>query len=456
MEQNTYHRALEILSDVCVGCSHCMKVCPTEALRVVGGKATLYADWCVDCGECFRVCESRAIRVMDDDFKRVLDYNYSVLLVPTIFFAQFDGILSVQEVCEIIGDMGFSEVCTVEQSVDFLIDDINEYVGKAEKPVISSFCPAVTRLIQVRFPSLVDRIMLLLPPLEVTAQLYKRKFGIEDTDSKELGIFYLTPCIGKIAAVKSPIGGYTSPINGVINMDYLYNKVYMAYKHNEKGNPDVVISDAHTDKGVLWPTTGGEARHVKGRTLAIDGGNNVIEFLEKLENDEIADVDFLELRVCDESCSGGILAQGNRFLITDTLKKLAAESPKENAMLGEYKKYCSAYTHIDNVEPRSMVKYDKDITVAIRKMEEAGELRKQLPGIDCGACGAPSCEALAGDIVRGDATINNCIFIQTRREKDGSLNFIQSIEIMESVWGKDRFMQKKAEPIATIKELKSK
>ena len=37
-EHCRYYRGLEIISDLCVGCSHCMRVCPTEALRVNGGK----------------------------------------------------------------------------------------------------------------------------------------------------------------------------------------------------------------------------------------------------------------------------------------------------------------------------------------------------------------------------------------------------------------------------------
>ena len=39
MEHNTFHKALEIQRELCIGCSHCIKVCPTEALRVSGGKA---------------------------------------------------------------------------------------------------------------------------------------------------------------------------------------------------------------------------------------------------------------------------------------------------------------------------------------------------------------------------------------------------------------------------------
>lgn len=444
MAQTTYNRALEIVEDICIGCSHCMKVCPTEALRVRGGKATIHVEWCIDCGECYRVCPTRAIRVMDDDFKQIFDYKYRVLLVPSVFFAQFSHKVSRETIYKIIGELGFSEVCAVEQSVDNLLDEINDYVKSAqEKPVISSFCPAVIRLIQVRFPSLVDHIMQLLPPIEITAQYYKRKYASEGVDEKEVGIFYLTPCIGKIAAVKSPVGGYTSPINGVINMDFFFNKVYLAYKQKLPITKSILINGEISSKGVLFPTTGGESAHIEGKTLAIDGMNNVIDFLERLENEEIEGVDFLELRACDESCAGGILAHNNRFIVADNLKRLANSIPDKHHLVFDYKQYCSAVVHMDKIEPRSMVKYDKDIEAALVKMERARELKELFPGIDCGACGAPSCEALAEDIVRGQADVNSCIFLRTKYEKRGELSVEEAIRIMESIWGKERFDKRK-------------
>lgn len=97
---------------------------------------------------------------MDDDFKQIFDYKYRVLLVPSVFFAQFSHKVSRETIYKIIGEPRFSEVCAVEQSVDNLLDEINDYVKAAqEKPVISSFVQLVIRLIQVRFPSLVDHIM---------------------------------------------------------------------------------------------------------------------------------------------------------------------------------------------------------------------------------------------------------------------------------------------------------
>lgn len=439
MSSTTYNRALEILNDVCIGCSHCMKVCPTEALRVKGGKAKIHSDWCIDCGECYRICPNRAIRVMDDDFKQIFKYTKRVLLVPSVFFAQFDDSIPRDRIFEIIGELGFTDVCSVEQSVDTLLDEEREYVKNAEKPVISSFCPAVIRLIQVRFPSLVDRIMTLLPPLEITAQYYKKRHEVDGGNPDELGLFYLTPCIGKIAAVKSPVGGYTSPITGVINMDYFFNKVYLAYKQRIPITTKVRVSGEISSKGILYPTTGGESRHIEGRTLAIDGMANVTDFLEMLENEEIEGVDFLELRACDESCAGGILSHRNRFLTAETMRNYADQVPDTHNLVQDYKKYTSAVIHMEQIEPRSMVKYDWDIEIALEKMEKARELKDLFPGIDCGACGAPSCEALAEDIAKGQGDITSCIFLRTIYEKRGELGIDEAVKIMEKIWGDSRF-----------------
>ena len=44
------------------------------------------------------------------------------------------------------------------------------------------------------------------------------------------------------------------------------------------------------------------------------------------------------------------------------------------------------------------------MAVAIRKLAELDAETAALPGKDCGACGAPTCAALAEDIVMGART----------------------------------------------------
>ena len=42
-------------------------------------------------------------------------------------------------------------------------------------------------------------------------------------------------------------------------------------------------------------------------------------------------------------------------------------------------------------------------------MEKMEKIVNDLPGLDCGSCGSPTCRALAEDIVRGRAKETDCI-----------------------------------------------
>lgn len=449
MENIFFHHALKILRDVCIGCSHCMRVCPTEALRVRHGKAELYANRCVDCGECFKVCPVNAIIIEQDDFSKIFNYKRRVALVPAVLLGQFPNDVSPSEVYSTLLELGFTDVFEVESSSDILSHAINEYINDDahEKPVISSFCPAIVRLIQVKFPALVDNLMLLKAPLDLSAIFYRKMLMDKGVPKNDIGIFYVTPCAAKIAAIKSPVGEDISEVDGVINMDVIYNKVLRALKQK---NSERVVYDQQTSlksKGILWSITNGEANHVQGRCLAIDNLHNVIEFLEKLENDEITDVDFFEIRACDEGCAGGVLTSGNRFLTVERLKKRSAEIASKAEQLpneggnniDSYKDYVLGRVSANPVKPRSMLKLDEDMARAMKKMERVQRIMCFLPDIDCGSCGAPSCQALAEDIVKGKAAISHCIFLQKTMEQTRKLHPDHSFRIMERIWGKDRF-----------------
>lgn len=447
MENKVFHHALRIRQDVCIGCSHCMRVCPTEALRVRNGKAELYENRCIDCGECFKVCPTNAIIIEQDDFNKIFNYNYRVALVPAILTGQFSDEITASAVTSILLKLGFNEVVEVETSIELLKEEINSYIidKKHTKPVISSFCPAIVRLIQVKFPSLVDNLMLLKPPLDITSLYIKKKLQEKGISNDQIGIFYITPCAAKIAAVKSPVGEDKSEVSGVINMNLIYNKVLKSLVQlgeTEKGLSS--DKDCLTGNSLIWSLTNGEASQINGRSLAIDGIFNVIEFLEKLENEEVSDIDFLELRSCDESCAGGVLTTGNRFLTVERLHKRAEETKNidsKNSNMGilAFNDFLKTRISIDKISPRSMMKLDEDMAKAMKKMERSNRLMCFLPGIDCGSCGAPSCQALAEDIVQGKAAISHCIFLQKTMEQTRKLHPDHSFRIMEKIWGKDRF-----------------
>ena len=445
MDNLNFHHALKIREDLCIGCSHCMNVCPTEAIRVRNGKSWLIADRCVDCGECFRVCPVSAIIIDHDDFKNIFDFKTRVALVPAVFTGQFPEDVSIRQITSVLMDLGFTHVYEVENGVDIVRDAIQQTKKENpdKKPLISSFCPAIVRLIQVKFPALVDNIMLLKPPLDISAIHIRKTLVDQGIPEKETGVFYITPCAAKIAAIKDPVGETSSPITGVINMDVLFNKVYRQVKQKNIQSCTIPVGKMLTQESRCWSLTNGEASQIKGRSLAIDEIQNVTDFLERLENEEVSGIDFLELRACDESCAGGVLTVSNRFLTAERLRNLPENNlpeeeyihPDDFTPISENKDYLLQHIGIDEVKPRSMMKLDENMSEAMKKMEKVNRLMQLLPMVDCGICGAPSCQALAQDIAQGKAHVNQCIFIQKILEQKGELSLEDSVKIMQGVWG---------------------
>lgn len=451
MEHGTFYHALNIRQDMCIGCTHCMKVCPTEAIRVKQGKAVLFENRCVDCGECFRACPVCAIEIEQDDFDKIFNYPIRVALVPAVFIGQFPEEITTDQIYSQLLDIGFTHVFEVEHGAEILLEEQYRYNQEHadNKPLISPFCPAIVRLIQVKFPALVENVILLKPPVDIAAIYNKKKLTDQGHEPEDIGLFYVSPCAAKVVALKSPVGEAASEVSGVINMNFLYNKVLTAIKQSKKEVRSISSRISLKAKCIEWSLTRGESVNSAGRSLAIDGIHNVIEFLEKLENEDNSDIDFLELRACDESCAGGVLTSGNRFLTVERLhnradaarKRLMKGAVKQESIM-DYYGYISKHIEVEKIKPRSMMKLDEDMAEAMRKMKKVHDLILFLPQIDCGTCGSPSCSALAEDIVQGRASLAQCHFVQRTLEERKLFTREESVKTLEDTWSRDKFNRK--------------
>ena len=446
MKQYTYTHAIQIDTDKCIGCSHCMRVCPTEAIRIEGGHAHIRSVRCVDCGECFRVCPQRAIYVKDDGLAAVKSSGYRIALLPSIFIGQFPSEYSATRILEAVRQIGFDDVFEVEQAVDMVKNEYRLLENEIfPLPAITSFCPAVVRMIQVLYPALTDQIVRLKAPHDIAALYLRRSKEKEGIRPSEIYIYYITPCAAKIVAARDPVAEKNSPIDGTIDMKIIYNLVSKIIREDKNLGLHKSYANMSPDS-VCWSLSGTEKKYFSGRSLAIDGMNNVIEFLDKLESGQLAHIDFLEMRACDQGCAGGILCPGNRFLAVERLEqrqkkleklKLQNEGKVTN-MLFEFSEELHRELQIDAVEPREGLQLDEDIGKAIQKMKHIKKLMTFLPGFDCGACGAPSCRALAEDIAQDRASISYCVFVQRVMEKNYKLSPEQSFSVIEKIWGQNR------------------
>lgn len=444
MKDRNYTHSIQIDIQKCIGCSHCMRVCSTQAIRIVDGHALIQPERCIDCGECYRVCPQRAIYVKDDGLKSVVKTDYKIALVPSVFIGQFSYKYTATQVLNAVKQLGFDEVFEVEKAVDF-IKEVYKEVDKEDlpRPLISSYCPAIVRLIQVKYPSLTHNIIRLKAPHDISA-IYLRELK-KSSGQSNIFIYYITPCAAKIVAALSPVGEDKSAIDGTINMTEIFNRTSAILIREKNPGEHKTVVDMSPDS-VQWSLSGTEKKYFAGRSLAIDGIENVIQFLEKLESGHIKNIDFLEMRACDQGCAGGILCPVNRFLTVERLeqrqKKLEKLKSRNKGKvvnsLMDFREILHNLSGVGPVYPRDGLLLDEDMKKALIKLQRINRLQSYLPGFDCGACGAPDCRNLAEDIVKGKATISHCVFVQRIMEKNYNLSPDQAFNVIEKIWGKGR------------------
>lgn len=407
-----YFHSVTLDKDKCKGCTNCIKHCPTEAIRVRGGKATILNERCIDCGECIKVCPYHAKKAVTDSFSDIYNYPYKVALPAPTLYGQFGPGFTRDRILQGLIELGFDWVFEVSKAAEIVSDATKRLIksGVVKKPVISSACPAVVRLIQVRFPNLIPNLLKVESPMEVAAKIARqtiiREKGIKPDD---IGLFFISPCAAKVTSVKAPYEKKVSYVNGVLSIKDIHIKLL----EKMKKIPEDIKSDlvASGFNGVGWARSGGESYALgNDKYLAVHGIQNVIDILEEIVEDRLNGVDFIEALSCTEGCLGGPLTVVNPFVARTTLKQ-QIRSAMEKDFSGENK--ADDYKDLiwtRDMEYKPIMKLDDDMLKAMKKMQKLEEINEGLPGLDCGACGAPSCHALAEDIVRGDAQETDCIF----------------------------------------------
>lgn len=394
--------------DLCMGCINCIKRCPTQAIRVRHGKACITSKFCIDCGECVRICSHHAKLIRRDTIDVIHNYKYTVALPAPSLYSQFNNLDDVNIVLTALIYLGFDDVFEVSAAAELVSAASRKYVeAHHEKwPLISTACPSVVRLIRVRFPNLIDHLLPLNPPVEVAARL-ARKRAAERTGLKpeEIGIVFISPCPSKVTFVQSPLGVEHSSVDNVIAIKDIYPMMLPEMKRAEKNPKDLAMSGKI---GVGWGGTGGEAGGlITDSYLAADGIENVIRVLEDLEDEKFGHLQFIELNACNGGCVGGVLTIENPFVAKAKLKRLNKYMPVSMTHLDDYEDAELDWTTPVQYEP--VFRLGKNFSESITMLNRVEALCNEFPGLDCGACGAPTCRALAEDIVRGDATMDYCI-----------------------------------------------
>ncbi len=417
---NTYLHSVSLDKEKCTGCTTCLRHCPTEAIRVKDGCAVINPGRCIDCGECIRVCPHKAKHAVMGEFSGMENFKWKIALPAPTLYGQFEELDDIDYCLQGLIDMGFDEVYEVSQAAE-IVSEYTRLLIKTEgvkKPIISSACPVIARLIALRFPYLRDNLLPLLPPMEIAAARAKERARKNHPELKpeEIGVCFISPCPAKASYVKNGFGSYKSQVDLVVSISDIYFKLINSMKREITPQP---VSRSGVI-GISWATSGGEATAIfNDKYLAADGIENVIKMLDQIENGMIPQLEFIELNACTGGCVGGVLTVENPFIAKARLQTLRRYLPVSQNFLDDDEKYVPTDCFFQEVPAyKPISRLSDNIGESMRMMADIQALRAELPGTDCGSCGAPTCRAFAEDVVKGEASVDACVIRKCRQQNN--------------------------------------
>lgn len=405
--------SIKISYSACRGCVNCIKSCPTEAIRVIDGTITIIKDLCVDCGECLRACERKALGLDDDDWDLIRAHGSVEALPDPTFFAQFGSFWYPDVAKTVLAGNG----------IDILVEDMEdafdlsayatarliEGLSQDQLPLISAYCPAVVRLIQLQFPELLSRVIPVENALDVAADIWRKR----TKSYAPLTLF--APCPAKITLVRDPLGREPSSIQHTVSLRKVVHTLMASGV--KVSSQDAAIHS--TWRFAAWAMRGGESRHVNKfakkdlTVLAVSGLRNTVDLLQQVELGRLKGVDFVECRTCDFGCFGGVAVPESRFLSNIRNRNIIMDwsiTPEREEEVAALYACEKLWRTRDPIPSKQRLPLSDDLTEAMSRLKQMKAIFAELPHIDCGACGRPSCKAMAEDIVREQGEITDCIF----------------------------------------------
>ena len=411
-----------LIEEECEGCTNCVKNCPTKAIRVHQGRASIKEEYCIDCAACIRNCQYHAKEALTTELEEALAGENNIALIPPSFYAQLPPEYNLSKIKQKLISLGFAGAVNVSIGATIYSGWMKNILSNKEsgEPLISSACPVVVRYIRLLYPELLDLIVKYDSPLEITVKLINNELKNEYPD-QDFNFYFITPCPAKHTAVYYPPGKKKSLLSGAIGVDDIYNPILKADQARKNTGAQNYLDRIEKDfpfiSALAWGRSGGEEENldkVNGRKIIkVDGLERIKMVLDDLENDNLSGIDYLEMTACPGGCLGGVLNIINPFQGIINLEKAISQEYREVEAYKAEEKPTEANSIESFEQPEIMPDKDKagSFETALARWQALEAEKDELPGLDCAACGAPDCATLAEDIVDGYGERIDCIFM---------------------------------------------
>ncbi len=405
-------------ADRCRDCRACLTACPTQAMRVRDGRPSVLEHLCIDCAACIAACTSAALTMRDDvsSLEALPDKQDMLLVVPPALLAGCGGDYPPAQVLAALQGLGFAGVITSEPYELALLAAVGKAPaegatgGKARpRPLISPSCPAIVNLVELRFPSLVPH----LAPFDSPWEAVQAAYG-------DRPVAYVVSCPSQRSALLLQTQGTAAGASAeCLTPGTLRQAVMMKLTGGASPEPE---SHSETASSPLPTHTGAMPAGTAGddTLLTVTGIAHVIAVLEQIENGLLGDVAAIDPYACAGGCFGSPLLFEDHHVAAHRWERgRAAVEAAEAAGASGAVPAPAPQPRRRPFGARPGIRLDADMGKAIQKLGHLQQVIHSLPGRDCGTCGAPTCAALAEDVVMQRAGIELCPYTaRTNGEKE--------------------------------------
>lgn len=390
----------------CRRCYSCVRSCPVKAIKVDQEFAQIMYDRCIGCGNCLS-CPQKAKIVVDRMVKtqEMLASGAPVVAVLDCSFPAFFHSLMPGQLVAALKSLGFCEVHEGAYGACMIASGYRDALQNADKPLISSHCPAVVHLIERHFPSLISNIMPVVSPMIAMGRFIKSILG-EDTK-----VVYVSSCISAKFEIQAEE-------TSAVDVELTYQEIDKLLK-NRRITPtslsEMPFDGLDPGQGRLFTLMGGplkifdiEPDLLDTETINSEGEANVIGIIRDLAAGRISP-SFVDLRFCDGGCVDGptrdkelnhfykrklIVCHNNSKLLYDT-----APHYQSAVLLPDLSRSYSD-------KSRKLANPGKD---DVKRILHSTNKFTQGDELNCRACGYSTCREHAVAVFQGLAHIEMCL-----------------------------------------------
>jgi ferredoxin len=418
----------------CTGCAACLRVCPTKAIRIRREKSIRIVDQCIGCGACIRACPAGAVSAATIGVEGIGRDHAAIALVSPVLYAQFPGFMPGGVLLG-LHRMGFRHTVDMSFFLEMFQYAAEEFIQRNRRsavspwPLISPICPVVVRIIAFQFPSLLPHVLPVLRPVALMArEVRERIIPAYEDQGRDVVLYYINPCPTKSQPLSAPGPTRRPQREAAIGINDIYPE--LRRQVDQILDSDLIpysgsgfeFETCSSGNAALGAMSGGEIADMDvEKSLSVHGLQETITYLHKIEMGVLRDFEYIEFRTCREGCLGGVLTAVDPYIARRNVQKMigvfgVGRRLPRDTILRLYEK--GRFRTDQNTQELTRLFGARRPALSLEEAQKIEAILDLIEGRDCGACGSPDCPTFAEDVVRGNAALGDCIWLQARRQKE--------------------------------------